>query len=105
MDAQLQAKIAKAQAKINSLWGEPVIFGATGSPIPAIMGHESLTQRFVEGKGIEEVTTLRCSIARALLSTPPSIGTPSQARNRSWRVWLVEPTQTTWEITLDSPRR
>jgi len=39
------------------------------------------------------------------LSAPPYIGQPAQARNRSWRVFNVNPTQTTYEITLESPTK
>ena len=67
--------------------------------------HETLTQRFVEGKGIQEVITLLVSVASGDLSAAPVIGMVAQARNRSWRVFMVNPTQTTWEITLESPTK
>lgn len=110
MDQNLQAKVNKGIRKIQKLWGEPLTLGpatagVSQTPIPAIMGRQSLTQRFVEGKGMEEVFTLAVSVAQSDLSQAPYIGMAAQARGRSWNVWLVNPTQTTWELTLESPNK
>lgn len=102
--------MAKGIGKIQFLWGEAFTLGVpsqgvTQTPIPAIMGQQSLTQRFVEGKGMEEVFTLAVSVQARDLTAAPFIGQQAQARGREWKVWLVRPTQTTWELTLESPNK
>lgn len=106
MNQAIQSKMLSGQRKIQKLWGETVQFGPM-SPnpppiIPAIMGSEIITQRFIEGRGLDEVTTLAVSIVISDLERAPFIGMAAQARGRSWTVFLVNPTQTTWEITLES---
>lgn len=110
MDQNLQAKVGKGIRKIQKLWGEmltlgPATLGVAQNQIPFIGGRQSLTQRFVEGKGMEEIYTLAVSVAQGDLSGAPFIGMQAQARSRSWKVWLVNPTQTTWELTLESPNK
>lgn len=107
MNPQLQARIAKAQARIQGMWGEQLTLGpvATATKVCAIMGRESLDQRFIEGKGMEEVVTLSVSVRVGDLPAAPFKGQQAQARGRSWHVWLVSPTQTTYEITLESPNK
>jgi len=106
MLASLQTKISKAQRKVQGMWGEPITFGPVGNAqITSLLSREQTTQRFAEGKGIEEVITMNASVLVGDLSAPPYIGQPAQARNRSWRVFNVNPTQTTYEITLESPTK
>ncbi len=109
MDPAIQAKVLKGQRKVQALWGEQLILGPLTPipppPITALLSRETLTQRFVEGKGMDEVWQMTASVARSDISSVPFTGQQAQARNRSWRVWIVSPTQTTWELTLESPKK
>lgn len=109
MDPAIQSKILKGQRKVQYLWSEQLILGAltpiAPPPVPALLSRMISTQRFVEGKGLEEVLQMTASVVRSDLVTAPFIGMPAQARSRSWKVWIVTPTQTTWELTLESPNK
>ena len=106
MNAALQSKIAKAQRKVQGMWGEPITFGPVGgAPITSLLSRETTTQRFEEGKGIKEVVQINASVLVGDLSAAPFIGQEAQARGRSWRIFNVNPTPTTFEVTLESPTK
>ncbi len=102
MNSSVAAKIGKGIRRIQGLWGEVIEISSTS--VPAILGPEALSQKFTT-EGMREVIHLAASIAKADLQAPPVLGTPATARNRAWRIDTVTPTQTTWELVLESPKK
>ena len=103
MNAQLAAKLLTGIRQVQGLWSESLTVN-NGTPIQALMGRESLQQKFT-AQGMEEVVSLNVSVAKPDLTGPPAIGTSACARGRKWNIWSVNPTQTTWELGLESPNK
>jgi hypothetical protein len=109
MNQTMQNKVLAGQRKVQALWSEPLVLGNPGgNPVPsinALMGRETLSQIMVDGKGLEEVILLNASVVLSDLQKAPFKGQAATARGRSWRVWQVGVTQTTYELTLESPNK
>ena len=102
MDPILQAKLTDSIRRAQSLFGESV--SISGVSYPALIGQQSVEIDLTD-QGPREVARIRFSIAQPDLASIPVTGASVTARGRNWKVSSVEPTQTTYEITAQSPTR
>jgi hypothetical protein len=104
MEANLQARLTQAAKRLQALVGECCTINQI--TYPCIVGQENLTQELTEGGWKDAVTVTLTITLPDILASPvaPVYGNTVLLvdRARTYRLEKINPTQTTWELTLVS---